>query len=227
MSKTQVSRRQAVGMVLVGRAALASARFGNAWSADRSSAPPMISREIPSSGEVLPVIGLGTWQTFDIERGAAEERTLEDALEAFIDLGGRLVDSSPMYRRSEAVVGEISATLNLRNRLFLATKVWTTGKEAGIRQMEESFEKLRATRIDLMQVHNLVDVATQLETLREWKQQGRIRYIGITHYTAAAMMLWPVSSHLNRLTLFRSTTPSASGKRSTVSYRWRGNAALR
>lgn len=171
-------------MVLVGSAALASARFGNAWSADRSSAPPMISREIPSSGEVLPVIGLGTWQTFDIERGAAEERTLEDALEAFIDLGGRLVDSSPMYGRSEAVVGEISATLNLRNRLFLATKVWTTGKEAGIRQMEESFEKLRATRIDLMQVHNLVDVATQLETLREWKQQGRIRYIGITHYTA-------------------------------------------
>ena len=184
MSNTQVSRRQAVRMVLAGSVALASARFGNAWSADRSSASPMISRKIPSSGEVLPVIGLGTWQTFDTERGAAEQRALEDVLETFADLGGRLVDSSPMYGRSEEVVGEISATLNLRARLFLATKVWTTGKEAGIRQMEESFQKLRATRIDLMQVHNLVDVATQLETLREWKREGRIRYIGITHYTA-------------------------------------------
>ena len=184
MSKTHISRRQAVRMVLAGSAALASARFGQAWSADRSSAPSMISREIPSSREVLPVIGLGTWQTFDIESGSAEQRTLQEVLENFVDLGGRLVDSSPMYGRSEAVVGEISATLNLRNRLFLATKVWTTGKQAGIRQMEESFQKLRASRIDLMQVHNLVDVATQLETLREWKQQGRIRYLGITHYTA-------------------------------------------
>jgi diketogulonate reductase-like aldo/keto reductase len=89
-----------------------------------------------------------------------------------------------MYGRSEAVVGEISAALDLRNRLFLATKVWTTGKQAGNRQMEKSFQKLRARRIDLMQVHNLVDVATQLETLREWKREGRIRYLGITHYTA-------------------------------------------
>lgn len=184
MSKTHISRRQAVRMVLAGSAALASARFGQAWSADRSSAPSMISREIPSSREVLPVIGLGTWQTFDIESGSAEQRTLQEVLENFVDLGGRLVDSSPMYGRSESVVGEISAALNLRNRLFLATKVWTTGKQAGIRQMEESFQKLRASRIDLMQVHNMVDVATQLETLREWKQQGRIRYLGITHYTA-------------------------------------------
>jgi diketogulonate reductase-like aldo/keto reductase len=184
MSKTQICRREAVRMVLAGSAALASARFGQAWSADRSSAPPMISREIPSSREVIPVIGLGTWQTFDIESGSAKQRTLEEVLQTFVDLGGRLVDSSPMYGTSEAVVGEISATLNLRNRLFLATKVWTTGKQAGIRQMEESFQKLRTSRIDLMQVHNLVDVATQLETLREWKQQGRIRYLGITHYAA-------------------------------------------
>ena len=184
MSKTHISRRQAVRMVLAGSAALASARFGQARSAERSSAPPMIGREIPSSREVLPVIGLGTWQTFDIESGSAEQRTLQEVLETFVDLGGRLVDSSPMYGRSEAVVGEISATLKLRNRLFLATKVWTTGKPAGIRQMEESFQKLRASRIDLMQLHNLVDVATQLETLREWKKQGRIRYLGITHYTA-------------------------------------------
>ena len=182
MSRTKINRRQAMRMVLAGSAALASARFGTAGSADRSSA--MLAREIPSSGEMLPMIGLGTWQTFDIERGSAEQRTLEEVLETFVDLGERLVDSSPMYGRSEAVVGDISAALNLRNRLFLATKVWTTGKQAGIRQMEASFEKLRTNRIDLMQVHNLVDVATQLETLREWKQEGRIRYLGITHYTA-------------------------------------------
>jgi diketogulonate reductase-like aldo/keto reductase len=144
----------------------------------------MIAREIPSSREMLPVIGLGTWQTFDIEGGSAEQRTLEEVLETFVDLGGRLIDSSPMYGRSEAVVGDISAALNLRNRLFLATKVWTTGKQAGIRQMDDSFQKLRANRIDLMQVHNLVDVATQLQTLREWKERGRIRYLGITHYNA-------------------------------------------
>jgi aryl-alcohol dehydrogenase-like predicted oxidoreductase len=155
VSKTQTSRREVVRIVLAGSAALASARFGKAWSANRSSVLPMISREIPSSRELLPVIGLGTWQTFDIERGSAEQKALAEILETFFDHGGRLVDSSPMYGRSEAVVGDISAALNLWNRLFLATKVWTTGKQAGIRQMEESFQKLRASRIDLMQVHNL------------------------------------------------------------------------
>jgi diketogulonate reductase-like aldo/keto reductase len=162
-------------MVIAGSAALASARLGKAWPEDRSSTPPMISREIPSSREVLPVIGLGTWQTFDIEAGSAEQRTLEEVLQTFVDLGGRLVDSSPMYGRSEAVVGEISATLDLRNRLFLATKVWTTGRQAGIRQMEESFQRLRARRIDLMQVHNLVDVATQLETSSRPCENGKRR----------------------------------------------------
>ena len=176
----------AVRGVLAGNARLCERAFGYAWSAKDSSAPVMISREIPSSGEPLPVIGVGTWQTFDIERGSAEQRTLQEVVRTFVNLGGRLIDSSPMYGRSETVVGEISATSSLRNRLFLATKVWTTGKQAGIRQMEESFHKLRVTRMDLMQVHNLVDVGTQLETLRQWKQEGRIRYLGITHYTAGA-----------------------------------------
>jgi aryl-alcohol dehydrogenase-like predicted oxidoreductase len=144
----------------------------------------MITREIPSSRELLPVIGLGTWQTFDVERASDENRALTEVLQAFVDLGGRLVDSSPMYGRSEEVLGAIAAALNLRDKLFLATKVWTTGKEAGIRQMEDSLRKLRASKIGLIQVHNLVDVATQLQTLREWKRQGRIRYLGITHYTA-------------------------------------------
>jgi diketogulonate reductase-like aldo/keto reductase len=172
--------------VLAGNARLCKRAFGYAWSAKDSSAPVMISREIPSSGEPLPVIGVGTWQTFDIERGSAEQRTLQEVVRTFANLGGRLIDSSPMYGRSETVVGEISATSSLQNRLFLATKVWTTGKQAGLRQMEESFYKLRVTRMDLMQVHNLVDVGTQLETLRQWKEEGRIRYLGITHYTAGA-----------------------------------------
>ena len=184
MSKTEISRRQAVRMVLTGSAALASARFGNALSADPNSARAIITREIPSSRELLPVVGLGTWQTFDIDPSSGEQRALAEVLQVFTDLGGRLVDSSPMYGRSEEVLGELAAALKLRERLFLATKVWTTGKQAGIRQMEDSFRKLRANRIELMQVHNLVDVATQLQTLREWKQQGRIKYLGITHYTA-------------------------------------------
>jgi diketogulonate reductase-like aldo/keto reductase len=145
----------------------------------------MISRKVPSSRELLPVIGLGTWQTFDIEHGSAEQETLAEVLQTFADLGGRLGDSSSMYDRSETVVGEISSALSLQPPLFLATTVWTSGKRGGIRQMEESAKKLRARRVDLMQVHNLVDVSTQLETLCEWKEQGRIRYFGITHYSTA------------------------------------------
>jgi diketogulonate reductase-like aldo/keto reductase len=142
------------------------------------------TRPIPSSGEVLPVIGLGTWQTFDV--GRTERRPLEEVLYRFVDLGGRLVDSSPMYGRSEEVVGEITARLGLRERLFFATKVWTTGKRAGLAQIEESARLLRSPKIDLLQVHNLLDVDTQLETLRSWKQEGRVRYIGASHYTASA-----------------------------------------
>lgn len=144
------------------------------------------SRRIPSSGETLPVIGLGTWQTFDVGAGQAERAPLAEVLSAFSSLGGRLVDSSPMYGRSEEVAGELAASLGLRDKLFVATKVWTSGKSAGIRQMEDSMRKLRARPIDLMQVHNLVDVQTHLATLREWKNQGLVRYIGVTHYTAGS-----------------------------------------
>jgi diketogulonate reductase-like aldo/keto reductase len=172
--------------VLAGNARLCKRAFGYAWSAKDSSAPVMISREIPSSGEPLPVIGVGTWQTFDIERGSAEQRTLQEVVRTFANLGGRLIDSAPIYGRSETVVGEISATSSFTEPTLSRDKVWTTGKQAGLRQMEESFHKLRVTRMDLMQVHNLVDVGTQLETLRQWKEEGRIRYLGITHYTAGA-----------------------------------------
>jgi len=146
----------------------------------------MLTRRIPSSGELLPVVGLGTWQTFDVGASPAERQPLEAVLALFVKMGGRVVDSSPMYGRSEQVVGETAAKLNLHPALFMATKVWTSGKAKGIRQMEESGRLLRVPKTDLMQVHNLLDVDIHLATLREWKSRGRIRYIGITHYDASA-----------------------------------------
>ena len=146
----------------------------------------MMQRAIPSSGEKLPVIGLGTWQSFDVGAGASERAPLEEVLTAFAKRGGRVVDSSPMYGRAEAVLGDLTAKLRLRNSLFLATKVWTSGREAGIRSMERSLGLMKAPRMDLMQVHNLVDAQTHLATLREWKKEGRVRYTGITHYTAGS-----------------------------------------
>jgi len=146
----------------------------------------MLTRKIPSTGEELPVIGLGTWQTFDVGSADKDRRPLEEVLRELVALGGRLVDSSPMYGRSEEVVGAVAAKAGVHEQLFLATKVWTSGRQKGIEQMESSFRKLRAQRLDLMQVHNLVDVDTHLATLRDWKAAGRVRYIGITHYTADA-----------------------------------------
>jgi diketogulonate reductase-like aldo/keto reductase len=151
----------------------------------RAEAQPVL-RTIPSSRETLPVIGLGTWQTFDVGGDATERAPLREVLQRFVALGGRAIDSSPMYGRAEAVVGELAADLRLRDALFLATKVWTTGREAGIAQMEASVRHFRTRVVDLIQVHNLVDWRTQLATLREWKRAGRIRYLGVTHYTASA-----------------------------------------
>jgi aryl-alcohol dehydrogenase-like predicted oxidoreductase len=148
--------------------------------------PSILRRKIPGSGEALPVIGMGTWQTFDAGRTEAERAPLREVVREFTKRGGTVVDSSPMYGQSETVVGDLAAELGLRKQLFLATKVWTRGRDAGIRQMEESFRRLRAERLDLMQVHNLVDRRTHLDTLRRWKENGRVRYIGVTHYTASA-----------------------------------------
>jgi diketogulonate reductase-like aldo/keto reductase len=146
----------------------------------------MLMRAIPSSGEKLPVIGLGTWRTFDVDLTADIRRQLDEVLSLFVKLGGRVIDTSPMYGRAEEVIGDLTATLGIRDKLFLATKVWTRGKESGIQSMERSMAFLRTKQIDLMQVHNLLDVHTHLATLREWKEQGRIRYLGITHYNAGA-----------------------------------------
>ena len=150
----------------------------------QKSAPQ--ERPIPRSGERLPVVGIGTWQTFDVAPQAAERTELGDVLRRFVALGGRVVDSSPMYGQAERVVGDLTGELGLRDRLFFATKVWTSGRDAGIRQMENSLRLMRTDRMDLMQVHNLLDVATHAKTLRDWKSAGKIRYLGITHYHAGA-----------------------------------------
>ena len=147
----------------------------------------MLARSIPSSGEKLPVIGLGTWKAFDVDLTADMRRQLEEVVSQFVELGGRVIDSSPMYGRAEEVIGNLTSEHGMREKVFLATKVWTDGKQSGIQSMERSMSLLRTTRIDLMQVHNLVDVNTQLATLQEWKQQGRVRYTGITHYESGAL----------------------------------------
>jgi len=146
---------------------------------------PIATRPIPASGEALPIIGLGTWQTFDAGSDARALEPLAQVLEAFSAAGGRLIDSSPMYGSSEEVVGELRTKTGAPPRPFIATKVWTSGKAAGIRQMEDSMRKLRVKVMDLMQVHNLLDVDTHLATLEAWKKEGRVRYVGVTHYTAS------------------------------------------
>jgi aryl-alcohol dehydrogenase-like predicted oxidoreductase len=145
----------------------------------------MLTRPIPSTGEPLPVIGLGTWQTFDVGGEAAARKPLGEVLQVFFDAGARVLDSSPMYGRSESVVGDLLRGTPWASRAFVATKVWTTGRDAGVAQMEES-ERRMGGRIDLMQIHNLVDWRTHLPTLRAWKEARRIRYVGITHYSTGA-----------------------------------------
>jgi len=157
-----------------------------AGPASAGAASAMLQRPIPSSGEAIPAIGLGTWRTFDVGGSPAERAPLEEVLQRFVALGGQVVDSSPMYGAAESVLGDLGAALAVTDRLFLATKVWTSGREAGIAQMEQSFQRLRVRRLDLMQVHNLLDWRTHLRALRAWKQAGRIRYLGVTHYTASA-----------------------------------------
>ncbi len=150
------------------------------------AAPTPLRRPIPKSGELLPVVGLGTFQTFDVGAGDAERAPLRNVLRELAQRGGSVVDSSPMYGKSEGVIGDLAAELGARPKLFLATKVWTSGREAGIRQMDQSLRRMRTERMDLMQVHNLLDWRTHLATLRGWKEQGKVRYVGVTHYTESA-----------------------------------------
>lgn len=143
----------------------------------------ILKRKIGSTGEFLPSVGLGTWQTFDVGANETERKPLKEVLTGLVNGGATVIDSSPMYGTSEEVVGDLSQELKLNDKLFIATKVWTSGRQAGIEQMENSFRLLRRKRIDLMQVHNLVDWQVHLKTLQHWKEEGKIRYIGLTHYS--------------------------------------------
>ena len=145
-----------------------------------------ILRKIPKSGELLPVIGLGTYDAFDIGNDAQDRDPAKEVLKHFVELGGTIVDSSPMYGRAETAVGDLSTELNVNDKLWIATKIWTSGRESGIKQMNDSLRKMRRDKIELMQVHNLQDANTHLATLRDWKKSGKIKYLGVTHYHAGA-----------------------------------------
>jgi aryl-alcohol dehydrogenase-like predicted oxidoreductase len=182
-----MSRRHATRVIAQSAAGLLLARLASgAETTEKKTNLTLLQRKVPSSGESLPVVGLGTWQVFDVGSTPAERQPLEEVLALFAKLGGQVVDSSPMYGRAEQVIGEIATKLDLHQALFLATKVWATGKQEGIDSMEKSLAKLQVKRIDLMQVHNLIDARTHLATLRDWKQQGRARYLGITHPASSA-----------------------------------------
>jgi diketogulonate reductase-like aldo/keto reductase len=146
----------------------------------------MLLRKIPSTGEALPIIGIGTYKGFDVASNGNDRAALGDVLRTLFSRGGAVLDSSPMYGRAEGVAGELLAAQGAHEKTFIATKVWTQGREAGIEQMNRSMKLLRCERIDLMQIHNLLDWRTHLATLRSWKEAGRIRYIGITHYSSTA-----------------------------------------
>lgn len=144
----------------------------------------MLKRIIPSTGETMPVTGLGTWIKFDVT-STSEKQNLLNNIQLFQAHGGRLIDTSPMYGNAEKVIGEVTQQSGLAEEFFYATKVWTTGEEAGIKQMESSIKKMQRKQTDLIQIHNLVDWKTHLKTLRQWKEEGKIRYTGITHYQAS------------------------------------------
>ena len=172
-------------LALAGGAAAALAVPDRADASGPAGRTRMLTRRVPRTGEELPAIGLGTWQTFDVGEDAAQRAPLREVLRTFFEGGSRLIDSSPMYGRSEAVVGDLLRGTPWAARAFVATKVWTSGRAEGVAQMEESERRLGG-RIDLMQIHNLVDWQSHLPTLRTWKEQRRIRYTGVTHYAPTA-----------------------------------------
>ena len=168
--------------------AVSACALGGPLLAQKTSEKPekMQTRPIPSTGAPLPVVGCGTWRTFDVGSGAAERAPLADVLRVLFEAGGSVIDSSPMYGAAEGVVGDLLTASQARAKAFIATKVWTRGRAQGIAQMQESMKRLRTDRIDLMQIHNLLDWRTHLATLRAWKREGRITYLGVTHYTSTA-----------------------------------------
>ncbi len=177
MNRRQWNRREVLG---------AATALGLVPELAFSESDKMLTRTIPGTDESIPVIGLGTWEVFDVAGSREELETRKEIIDMLVDKGGSLIDSSPMYNRSEKIVGDIIESSGNRDKLFLATKVWTNGKSRGESQMRRSAELMKAGVIDLMQVHNLRDTDEHMNTIRDWQQQGRIRYNGITHYTASA-----------------------------------------
>ena len=153
---------------------------------EMAAAQQRLYRQVPKTGERIPLVGLGTWQAFDLDSSHAEWGAAQQAVTIFLRSGGRVIDSSPMYGAAEAAIGTLVAASRGSPRPFLATKVWTSGRQAGIAQIERSFRLLRTRAIDLLQVHNLLDFRTHLATLRDLTARGRIRYIGATHYHSGA-----------------------------------------
>ena len=172
----RISRREALWLI----GALAAS------PAVAIGAPEPMQRAIPSSGEKLPALGLGTWQVLDVPAKGGDYNVALAAVRSFLDSGGRLIDSSPMYGRAEERIGDILAEIRPAAKPFLATKIWTTGRESGRSQLADSHRLMRANVLDLVQVHNLQDLATHLATLRAAKEEGTVRYIGVTHYVASA-----------------------------------------
>ena len=175
-----------------------------------------MTRQIPSTSEEIPAIGLGTWQVFDAGSDAAARAPLREVIAAFARAGGKVIDSSPMYGSAESVAGDLVAGLGLRERLFIATKVWTRGRAEGIAEMERSFQRLRVTTMDLLQIHNLLDVEVHTKTLNDMKAKGRIRYTGITHYTSSAyaeVEKWLKKEKYDFLQINYSLAERESGKR--------------
>jgi diketogulonate reductase-like aldo/keto reductase len=171
-----VTKRRAFLKQLGGLSAALLLRPRAAIAAER----PAITKAIPSTGERLPIIGMGSWITFDVGSNSYERAARAKVMQAFFDNGGALIDSSPMYGSSEEVIGEGLKTIKNKDKLFAATKVWILGKKSGIRQMEDSQKLWGMPRFDLMQIHNMLDWETHWETLKEWKAGGRVRYVGIT-----------------------------------------------
>ncbi len=219
----KITRRETLRRLGVGAA------LGATVSLRAEEKPALIERAIPSSGEKVPVIGIGTWQKFDIGPEPAVREPIKEVLREFAALGGKLLDSSPMYGRAEEVAGDLIEALNLRKSLFIATKVWIKGKAEGVKQMEASIAKLKSPVIDLMQVHNLQDTAVHLDTLRGWKREGRVRYLGITHYHESgheAVERWLRSETLDFVQINYSVGESESAQRLLPLAKERGVAVI-
>jgi aryl-alcohol dehydrogenase-like predicted oxidoreductase len=188
------SRRQFLKSLVAACAAMGVSRLPLKAFAQAAPSPEnassiteeMLKRKIPKTGEEIPAIGLGTYIRYNVGHSESELRPRREVLKMFYDNGGRLIDTAYVYGNAEQVLGQLTHELGIKDKLFIATKVWAEGRENGIRQMETSLSRLGVNGVDLMQIHNLTDWQTQIETLKEWKAAGRIRYIGITYSTAGA-----------------------------------------